>query len=85
MGKATARFAWICVVRLHCSRAYEEVMRSIERIVVDECLGRAPPILEQLRRRLENREVELVFLAVEHPGIPDVDILEKLLDARTAC
>ena len=59
-------------------------MRSIERIVVDECLGRAPPILEQLRRRLENREVELVFLAVEHPGIPDVDILEKLLDARTA-
>ena len=26
-------------------------------------------------------EAEFVFLAVEHPGIPDAEILNKLLDA----
>ena len=26
-------------------------------------------------------EAEFVFLAVEHPGIPDAEILDKLLDA----
>ncbi len=59
-------------------------MRSIERVVVDECLGQAPALLEQLRRRLGKRDLDLVFLAAKHPGIPDADILEKLLDARTA-
>ena len=59
-------------------------MRRIERVIVDECVGQASEILEQLRCRLGNRPVELVFLAIEHPGIPDVDILDKLLDARTA-
>jgi hypothetical protein len=59
-------------------------MRRIERVVVDECVGQASEILEQLRCRLGSRPVELVFLAIEHPGIPDVDILDKLLEARTA-
>jgi hypothetical protein len=59
-------------------------MRRIERVVVDECVGQSSEILEQLRSRLGNRPVELVFVAIEHPGIPDVDILDKLLDARTA-
>ena len=59
-------------------------MRRIDRVVVDECVGQASEILEQLRSRLRDRPVELVFVAIEHPGIPDVDILDKLLDARTA-
>src|SRR5215472_4165158 len=27
--------------------------------------------------------VAFVFLAIEHPGIPDIEILDKLLDARS--
>ena len=56
----------------------------IERIVIDECLGRDDPLLAQLAARLGDRPVELVPLASRHPGIPDIEILDKLLDARTA-
>lgn len=59
-------------------------MRHIERVVVDECVGQESTILEKLRCRLGSRPVELVFLAIEHPAIPDVEILAKLLDSRTA-
>jgi hypothetical protein len=59
-------------------------MRRIERVVVDECVGQESAILEELRSRLGSRPVELIFLAIEHPGIPDLDILDKLLDAHTA-
>jgi hypothetical protein len=59
-------------------------MGKIKRVVVDECLGKAPPVLDQLRGRFGNRPLELVFLAAEHAGIPDVEILDKLMDARTA-
>lgn len=33
--------------------------------------------------RLGDRPVAFVFLANEHPGIPDIEILDKLLDRRT--
>jgi hypothetical protein len=33
---------------------------------------------------LRGHPVELVFLAARHPGIPDVELLDKLLDGRTA-
>ena len=56
----------------------------IERIVIDECLGPDSPLLAQLTARLGGHPVELVFLAARHPGIPDVEILDKLLDGRTA-
>ena len=56
----------------------------IERIVIDECLGPDTPLLAQLTGRLGGHPVELVFLAARHPGIPDVVILDKLLDGRTA-
>ena len=56
----------------------------IERIVIDECLGPETPLLAQLTGRLGGHPVELVFLAARHPGIPDVEILDKLLDGRTA-
>jgi len=59
-------------------------MKRIERVVVDECIGQTSALPEQLRSRLGDRPIKFVFLATEHPGIPDVEILDKLLDARTA-
>jgi hypothetical protein len=38
----------------------------------------------ELRQRLGKRPVTFVFLATEHPEIPDTEILDKLLDARSA-
>ena len=38
----------------------------------------------QLCERLGERPVKFVFLATEHPGIPDIEILDKLLDVRSA-
>ena len=59
-------------------------MNRIERVVVDECIGQEFPLVGQLRQRLGERPVKFVFLATEHPGIPDIEILDKLLDARSA-
>jgi len=58
-------------------------MSHIERVVVDECVGRESPLVGQLRQRLGKRPVKFVFLAAEHPGIPDIEILDKLLDVRS--
>jgi hypothetical protein len=33
---------------------------------------------------LGDQPIKFVFLATEHPGIPDIEILDKLLDAHTA-
>ena len=59
-------------------------MKPIERVIVDECVGRASALLDQLRGRLGDRPIEFVFLATERPGVPDIEILDKLLDARSA-
>jgi hypothetical protein len=59
-------------------------MNRIERVVVDECVGQESPLVGQVRERLGERTVKFVFLATEHPGIPDIEILDKLLDVRTA-
>src|SRR5258708_16429761 len=59
-------------------------MNRIERVVVDECVGRESPLVGQLRQRLGEQPVKFVFLAAKHPGIPDIEILDKLLDARSA-
>ena len=59
-------------------------MNHIERVVVDECVGHESPLVEQLRQRLGKRPVTFVFLATEHPEIPDIEILDKLLDGRSA-
>jgi len=56
----------------------------IERIVVDECLGPDSPVLSKLTKQLGDHPFELVILSARHPGIPDVEILDKLLDGRTA-
>ena len=59
-------------------------MNRIERVVVDECVGQESPLLGQLCQRLGERPVGFVFLASEHSGIPDIEILDKLMDARSA-
>ena len=56
----------------------------IERIVIDECLALDDALLAHWAARLGDRLVELVPLASRHPGIPDIEILDKLLDAHTA-
>jgi hypothetical protein len=60
------------------------VMERIERVVVDEGVGRESALVMELRSRLGERPVAFVFLASEHPGIPDIEILDKLLDTRSA-
>jgi hypothetical protein len=59
-------------------------VKLIERVVVDECVGQASTLLDQLRCRLGDRPIKFLFLAAEHPGIPDIEILDKLLDERSA-
>src|SRR5258707_6960063 len=59
-------------------------MKRIERVVVDECVGRESPLVGQLCLCLGGRPVTFVFLATEHPGIPDIEILDKLLNVRSA-
>lgn len=59
-------------------------MELIERVVVDECLGQASPLLEQVRWRLGDWSVEFIILANDCPGISDIEILDKILDARSA-
>jgi hypothetical protein len=58
-------------------------MKDIERVVVDEGVGRDSALEAHIRARLGDRPVAFVFLANEHPGIPDIEILDKLLDRRT--
>jgi hypothetical protein len=58
-------------------------MNQIERVVVDEGVGPDSELVAQARDRLGERQVAFVFLARAHPGIPDIEILDKLLDARS--
>ena len=58
-------------------------MNHIERVVVDEGVGPNSELMRQFRNRLGERPVVFVFLASEHPGIPDIEILDKLLDGRS--
>ena len=62
-------------------------MRHIKRIIVDECVDLDSPLVDQFRQRLGQslgeRKSEILFLAAAHPGIPDVEILDKLLNANT--
>ena len=59
------------------------VTDHIERVVVDEGVGPNSELIAQFRAHLGERQVGFVFLAREHPGIPDIEILDKLLDRRS--
>ena len=72
------------VRRTAADRKDDQVMKRIERVVVDECIGQTSALPGQLRRRLGDGPIQFVFLATEHPGIRDIEILDKLLDARSA-
>src|SRR6516164_10445441 len=72
------------VPRTAAGRKGDQVMRRIERVVVDECIGQTSALPGQLRSRLGDQAIKFVFLATEHPGIPDIEILDKLLDAQSA-
>ena len=50
-----------------------------QRVIVDENASPGSPVWEQFQRMLGNRPFEPVFLKDVHPGIPDVEILDKLL------
>jgi hypothetical protein len=58
-------------------------MNQIERVVVDEGVGPDSELVAQARDRLGQRQVAFVFLASAHPGIPDIEVLDKLLDGRS--
>jgi hypothetical protein len=49
------------------------------KVVVDECVGPESHLLEQFRAWLDGRPAKFLYLAEEYPGIPDVEILDKLL------
>jgi hypothetical protein len=53
-------------------------MQAISRVIVDECLGRASTLLSPLRCLLGDGPIEFLFVAADHPGIPDIEILDKL-------
>ena len=72
--------AWCNGLRSDAGVIRESLMFHVERVIVDECVGQQSPLVGQLRQRLGERPVEFVFLATKHPGIPDVEILDKLLD-----
>ena len=49
------------------------------RLIVDENAGPGTPVWEQYHRAVGDGPVEYVFLKETHLGIPDVEILDKLL------
>lgn len=49
------------------------------QVVVDENVGPGQSIWEQFQRQFANRIFDYLFLRDQHIGIPDVEILEKLL------
>ena len=53
------------------------------RLIVDENAGPGMPLWEQYQRAFGNDPVEYLFLKESHPGIPDVEILDKLLGPHT--
>ena len=53
------------------------------RVIVDENAGPGTDLWEVFQNARGEEECELVFLAKAHPGIPDIEILDKLLGPGT--
>ena len=53
------------------------------RVIVDENVGPGTEVWEQFERAFGDQQCEYVFLAKTHCGIPDVEILDKLLRPGT--
>ena len=54
-------------------------MRPPPKVVVDECVGSESRLFEAFRAWLGDHAAEFLSLSEAHPGIPDVEILDKLL------
>ncbi|MFM9964579.1 MAG: hypothetical protein ACKV2Q_25530 [Planctomycetaceae bacterium] len=54
-----------------------------QQVIVDENAGPGSPVWEQYQRTVGDSPVEYLFLKESHPGIPDVEILDKLLSRET--
>jgi len=54
-----------------------------KRVIVDENVGRNTALWHEFQRVLGEQPWDCVFLSEEHPGIPDVEILDKLLKPGT--
>ncbi len=53
------------------------------RVIVDEGVAKQTALWQQLKRYLGEQPREYVFLAKEHHAIPDIEILDKLLNKHT--
>ena len=59
-------------------------MANIVRVIVDECVGPESALMQRFRQMLAPaQQVELVRLAESHRGIPDVELLRRLLGPDT--
>ena len=55
-------------------------MRSVTRIIVDECVGSDSPLVAKFQAMLSpTQPVEFVRLAERHRAIPDVEVLRQVL------
>jgi len=54
-----------------------------KRVIVDENVGPNTALWHEFQRVLGGQPWEYVFLSEAHPGIPDVEILDKLLQPST--
>ena len=54
-----------------------------KRVIVDENVGRKTALWQEFQRVLGGQPWEYVFLNEAHPGIPDVEILDKVLQPGT--
>ena len=55
----------------------------MKRVIVDENVGRNSSLWHEFQRILGGQPWDYVFLSEVHPGIPDVEILDKLLQPNT--
>ena len=54
-----------------------------DRVIVDNGVGRESPLWHAFQKWLGDLSAEYVFVAKDHKGIPDVEILDKLLNKGT--
>ncbi len=53
------------------------------KIIVDQSIGESSAIYAKFLKWLGHRTAEFLFIAKTYPGIPDVEILDKLLNKET--
>ncbi|MEO5376117.1 MAG: hypothetical protein H7840_18010, partial [Alphaproteobacteria bacterium] len=55
----------------------------VQRVILDECVAPTADVTAEIIGRLGNWPVEIVALATDHPGMPDVVILDRMLGPST--